>query len=276
MPGELEQITLPTKKPLDQFELAAKALFEDALERLLGTHLQPAMVIAQLQSAVLESAGAEDMVANQYTLALHPADLRQLKAIHPTLATELRDALAAALAETDQKPAGALHLLLLGDEAVPRHQLRITADYDLLEPETTRIQHQHPTLILRQISALDAFLIVDGHRHIPLNQPLITLGRSTENDVVIDHPAVSRRHAQIRWRYGHFILYDTGSRGGIFVDDRPVQEWMCQPGDLIYLSRRVPLIYGEGVEHPQRLLSLAASAGDETMSLPGSIPEKQS
>lgn len=266
---------MPSQKPLDQFEHAAKALFEDSLERLLGTHLQPADVIAQLQTAVRETAGEERIVANQYTLALHPADLRQLKAAQPTLATELRDALALALADTGQQPAGELQLLLISDDAVPRHQLRVTAGYDVPDAETTVVQQQSTEFIRRQITALDAFLIVDGQRHVPLDRPLITLGRSVENDVVIEHPAISRRHAQIRWRYGHFILYDTGSRGGMFVDDRPVKEWMLQPGDLVYLSRRVPLIYSEGVENPQRLVHVTASAGDETLAMPAAGRNKQ-
>lgn len=257
-----------TQKPLDNFERFAKSLFEGSLERLLGNHLLLPQVVEQLQLAVQNSVGTESIVPNLYNIYLHPADLQLLKAKHPQLATELRTILLTAFEESDQVPAGELTLHLVTEDDVPRGQTRIVATIEPTKTETTHIQYRNPAMVQRQIAALDAFLIVDGHRHVPLDRHLLTLGRSIENDIVIDHASISRRHAQIRWRYGHFILYDTGSQGGMIVDGRPVQEWVFQPGDLVYLSRRVPLIYGEGVENRPRLTPQSVAAGDETMAIP--------
>jgi hypothetical protein len=96
-----------------------------------------------------------------------------------------------------------------------------------------------------EIAALDAYLIVEGQRHVPLLRPVTSLGRHIDNDVVLDAPTVSRKHAQIRWRYGRFILYDVSNRGRTQVNHQPVNEMVLKSGDVISLSD-VKLIYGEG------------------------------
>jgi pSer/pThr/pTyr-binding forkhead associated (FHA) protein len=91
----------------------------------------------------------------------------------------------------------------------------------------------------------DAFLIVEGKRHISLNRPLLRIGRHIDNDIVIEDPAVSRRHAQIRFRYDRFIIQDLGSQAGIRVNGKQVTEHVLRDGDVITLSGAA-LIYGDG------------------------------
>jgi pSer/pThr/pTyr-binding forkhead associated (FHA) protein len=110
---------------------------------------------------------------------------------------------------------------------------------------------------------VDAFLIVQGRRHAPLDRPVITLGRRADNDIVIDSPAVSRQHAQLRWRYGRVILYDLGSRAGTLVNGSPITEAVLQPGDLISLSD-VTLIYGEGLADENGRRPRTSQADQET------------
>jgi hypothetical protein len=101
------------------------------------------------------------------------------------------------------------------------------------------------------VGEIDAFVIVNGRRHVNLLQPTISIGRRTDNDIVLDSPAVSRRHAQLRWRYGRFVLYDVSGRGNTAVNGRAVRECVLQPGDVIRLSDEL-LIYGEGEEGGKR------------------------
>jgi hypothetical protein len=50
----------------------------------------------------------------------------------------------------------------------------------------------------------------------------ITIGRGEDNDVVIPHASVSRRHARLMRRDGGFELMDLNSTNGCFVDDRQI------------------------------------------------------
>jgi pSer/pThr/pTyr-binding forkhead associated (FHA) protein len=61
---------------------------------------------------------------------------------------------------------------------------------------------------------------------------------------VIDDARVSRSHAQLRLRFGHYVVYDLGSSGGTFVNGQRIEECVLRPGDVISLGG-VPVIYGE-------------------------------
>ncbi len=115
----------------------------------------------------------------------------------------------------------------------------------------------------------DAFLIIKGRHHLPLDKPLITLGRLTDNDIVLDAPAVSRRHAQIRWRFGRFVLYDLGGRGRTSVNGQTVIESVLHPGDVISLSG-VKLIYGEEHVEPDKEQKPVDDTGGHTLLMPRS------
>ena len=51
----------------------------------------------------------------------------------------------------------------------------------------------------------------------------LSIGREPDNDLVLDDPALSRRHARVVRRGATDALEDLGSRNRVFVDDRPVQ-----------------------------------------------------
>jgi hypothetical protein len=48
-------------------------------------------------------------------------------------------------------------------------------------------------------------LWVAGNR-LPLGEPVVTVGRALDNDIVLTEPTVSRYHAQLRWRNGGYVL----------------------------------------------------------------------
>ena len=90
----------------------------------------------------------------------------------------------------------------------------------------------------------DAFIIVDGIKVIPLNQPLIRIGRRVENNLVLDDPRVSRSHAELRAINGRYVLFDLNSTGGTFVNGVRITQTVVYPGDVISLAG-VNLVYGQ-------------------------------
>ena len=80
----------------------------------------------------------------------------------------------------------------------------------------------------------------------PIPREGLTLGRLPDNDVVIDDPWVSRRHAEIVSTHESYVLRDLASSNGTFLTDRLIDASDCglQDGDHIRLGQS---------RHPTRL-----------------------
>ncbi len=82
---------------------------------------------------------------------------------------------------------------------------------------------------------------------VPLDAPLVRLGRSDEgNEVIIDHPVVSRHHAMLKWTNDGYLLIDGQMRdnqhvlstNGLFFEGRRVVEHKLQNGDILRIPDR--------------------------------------
>ncbi|WP_159061490.1 FHA domain-containing protein, partial [Streptomyces europaeiscabiei] len=75
---------------------------------------------------------------------------------------------------------------------------------------------------------------VNGTRH-QISRPTLVLGRSTEADVRIDDPGVSRRHCEIRTGTPSTIQ-DLGSTNGIVVDGQHTTRATLRDGSRIVVG----------------------------------------
>lgn len=243
------------QRGLSRLEDLAQEMVEGTFGRLFGGRLEPLDVASHLARAIEdnEHSGQKPQI---YHVALNPDDLRFLTGENPHLA----DSFAAAAQQFGRRVgvigSDRLHVQLVADPKLKRRRIRITAQPDNIEQDDDQFTQaygysNHSEDHLRTLRELDAFLIVQGRRHILLNRPVVTLGRRTENDIVLDLPSVSRQHAQIRWRFGNFILYDISNRGSILVNGHPSHEHVLRPGDVIALGEAF-LVYGEGNEEIYR------------------------
>jgi len=60
-----------------------------------------------------------------------------------------------------------------------------------------------------------------------------TIGRATDNDIVLADSSVSRHHAAIESRGGGFQMRDLGSQNGTFVRGERVSEAALKNGDPV-------------------------------------------
>ena len=51
-----------------------------------------------------------------------------------------------------------------------------------------------------------------------------SLGRDSDNTVILPDPRISAKHAQMVWRGGHWWVEDLGSTNGTFVNGQPVTQ----------------------------------------------------
>lgn len=79
-----------------------------------------------------------------------------------------------------------------------------------------------------------------GHLEFsPGQQPVKTIGRTPDNNIVLNHPQVSSRHALLHQIDGRFFLEDRGSANGTYVRGQRIpsgQKIAVQSGEKIYIG----------------------------------------
>ncbi len=76
------------------------------------------------------------------------------------------------------------------------------------------------------------------HRSIQLEQKeqVINIGRDQSNDIVLNHPMVSRFHASIRGSDGQFFINDLNSSNGTYVNgQRILKQGLLSPDSLVQI-----------------------------------------
>jgi hypothetical protein len=263
---------MDAKKPLSRFEALAQQLVEGTFRRLLGQDTRSTDVIAAQLAQAVAASRRDSQLATRYEIALSPEGYLALQPQQQVLMTELVayvESLATELEATlPQRP----FVMFKPNPVLHKEQVTVEAYHESQKANTTQIQ-ERPLMeldIAEALRQLDAYLIVGGRQHVPLDKALVTIGRQLDNDVVLDLATVSRRHAQIRWRFGRFVLYDLSRKGRTAVNGQPISEHALQPGDVIALSHMM-LIYGEGNTRANTAVG-SSSLNDDTQIIPGQTP----
>lgn len=89
-----------------------------------------------------------------------------------------------------------------------------------------------------------ALLFVENSKVYSFDKPVIRIGRAKENDLVVAHAKVSRRHAEIHYLGGRFEIRDLGSTGGTYVNGERIQTANLNKGDVITLAS-VHIVFGQ-------------------------------
>jgi hypothetical protein len=76
----------------------------------------------------------------------------------------------------------------------------------------------------------------------------ISIGRLPDNNVVIDNPAVSGRHARVYREGDHYVLEDLKSTNGTFVNDKPVARHTLLESDVVLVGKHTLLFTHKGDE----------------------------
>src|SRR5580704_8230793 len=71
---------------------------------------------------------------------------------------------------------------------------------------------------------------------IALYRPVLLIGRHKECDVCIESPKISRRHCCVAMAYDRVLIRDLGSRNGVRVNGRLMQEARLQTGDELAIG----------------------------------------
>jgi hypothetical protein len=236
---------------LSRIQARLRPRLDEILPRLTGTHLSSAELALQFSREIREGsrkdAHGSRFAPDQYTLTLSPKDITAAEKTVSAVQEELSQTLGEAVRESGFAMQRTPHITVATDPTLRRGQARLIAWHS-----------RDPLQMAETVASPDgsatgipggAFLIVEGRRHFPLTTEIVKIGRSTDNDLLLGDPHVSRKHAELRAQGGRYVVHDLDSTAGIRVNGELVRTKTLEPGDVITLAE-VEMVYGEDPQGP--------------------------
>jgi hypothetical protein len=245
-----------------QFEARVERLVEGTFSRLFSERVRPLEVAGWINRAVEDnqvvSADGVPQAPTHYWIYLRPEDHDALTADQPTLEADLAAHVAQLAAHAGLALTGTPSVFVLPRPGLGVREVLVETKWIPTETPVVERTHKMRAEDLRtqgpQTGAPPGrpFLILDGRRSVDLDQSVVTVGRGLDNDIILEDPRVSRRHAQLRLRYDHYVLHDLGSHAGTKINGYRVEECVLHSGDVISFGG-LQVVYGEDRSTPGRL-----------------------
>ena len=235
-----------------------EAFFERVLEApagRLGARLQPVSLTKRIERAMDTNKSFRDdgvIVPNVYDLHLNPTDFGVFEEYRGSLEDDLAHGVLSRARREHYTLVARPHVSITSDADVPRGDVRVAAR--VVDDEGHRVREDRPvaaasdTIVFARPgfevappdSASRAFLLVGEGSEEPvrfdLGGALISIGRASDNDLIVDDPLVSRHHCQLKLQHGAYSFADLGSRNGSLVNGQVASEVALGPGDRIRLG----------------------------------------
>ena len=247
--------------PLTAIERFFERLFERPSARLFRTRMQPVQLQRRIERAMeAERLAASDrtLVPNRFVVRLNPDDLEGFADMEHSIASELADAALVFARAHHYTLVDRPQVDLLADATVVRTDIRVDARFaDPIagrtgaadgpehaggpgdpsgDPTHTLVfQVPRPSTPAARLRVHDA---AGGIRMVEIWTGL-TVGRATDNDLVLRDERVSRHHGRIGGRRGTLVYTDLGSTNGSEVNGTRVTEVVLGAGDRIRLGECV-------------------------------------
>ncbi|MBI5666568.1 MAG: DUF3662 domain-containing protein [Chloroflexi bacterium] len=237
---------------ITRLEEQLERLVEGAFTQFFGKKVHAHDIALELSRAMEDNAIAghpgdpRPVAPDRFTILLNSDVLNHLLHRQPALADILSQHMIELATNAGYRLNNVPQIEILPDASLGTGTVMVQAQHsDRRRSTTALMQRVEPPAALP--APLNPQLLIHGRPPIPLQQDVINIGRSRDNHVIVDDGTVSRHHLQIRLRLGRFMLFDTQSQGGTFVNGVRVKEHTLQAGDVIRIGN-TQMVYME--DHP--------------------------
>ena len=247
--------------PLAAIERFFERLLERPSARLFRARLQPVQLQRRIERAMeAERLASADrtLVPNRFAVHLNPADLAGFGDMTSSLATELADGALLFARSRHYTLVDRPTVDLLSDTTVERTDIRVIARF--ADPIAGRARpgspssasvNGHPdgapngptdTMVFTvpapstPRARLRVRLPDGSSRIVDVDGTDLTIGRATDNDLVLADGRVSRHHGRLTGRRGTLVYVDLGSTNGSRVNGTTVRELVLGEGDRLELG----------------------------------------
>jgi pSer/pThr/pTyr-binding forkhead associated (FHA) protein len=228
--------------PLSHVEDLAEQLVEGTFARMFRTRLQPIEVARRIARAMEDgqviNARGEIIVPNAYQVYLNPDDWQALQSYQDMLQDELTRYISSLARNAGATMPGRPRVFLQANATVSLKRVHVDARiYSARQQTVEPGQTQTMPSLQEPADTAPQYVLSDGYRRMPIGEAVVTIGRDLDNDIILDDKHVSRQHAQLRRRYGQYVLYDLDSTAGTLVNGHKVREAPLRPGDTITFGK---------------------------------------
>lgn len=237
------------EKPLSQFEARLEQLVEGVFTQVFQRGIRAQDIALKLARAMekglLPGRGDDPrpIAPDEYLIFVHSRVQQRLHELRPGLTDTLAVHLVELATQSGYVLPNTPRVKLLPDDDKAESEIGVRARHSQKQRHSTQGMQPIP-FQQADDQRPRAQLIINGERHVPITEPLLNIGRSDQNHIVLDDPYVSRHHLQLRLRFGQYTLFDVSSRGGTRVNQVRVSEHRLQSGDVIRIGES-QLIYME-------------------------------
>ncbi len=219
-------------KLLDKFEQSMERLIEGTTGSLFNQPLQPAdigrLLERAMESGKVASVGST-IVPNLYTVGLNPADFQHMQGYATGLARQMEAHLAREASDRNYSMIARIDVRIAEDPAAKKRRPVIHGSIaDRQQPGGPPPPPTDATSMFRPASAERSATLrsLNGPyqgRTFIVPPGVTTIGRSPDNDIVLDCQDVSRRHARIESGPNGVRLHDLNSTNGTRVNSDAVR-----------------------------------------------------
>ncbi len=221
---------------LARIEEACAGFIERAFANMFPSDVEPAQIarklVATMEAQTQSTENRALTAPHAYAVYVHPSDFERLRPHRAYLEEEWAALLnevaqrvgitfaqppAVELREADDSVLGAIAIDVMDEPVAPKPLQQAIA--------------------LRMIKGMPA----DG-RYPVLRE--LRVGRSSESDIFLVDPSVSRMHATLELDGDRVVVRDAGSTNGTFVNGERVQVRVLQPGDRVSFGKTEMAVEG--------------------------------
>jgi hypothetical protein len=252
---------------LERIEEKLQNLFEQKLISIfLGNKPQTRLIdrlISSMKHNIRQDEGDALNAPDRYLIYLSPEDYKEW-VTHQDILNKLAESLYQIGFEEGLIFRMPPSIVLVENHTTPNDHYKIDSQYskEFLTMEDTVGMPQPDKKESLDDLPKNAYFVINGSKNVILNQPVINIGRHSDNDLTLDDPHISRHHAQLRAFKKQFIIFDVGSTGGIAINGKQLSQATLQAGDVIRMGITT-LIYIQDTTSAHPTTAMPADYSDQ-------------
>jgi hypothetical protein len=231
-------------KLLDKFEQSMERLMEGTTGALFNQDLDPAVIGKKLEQAMLGQQRASmgtSIVPNVFVVGLHPRDFAQVASYRASLSGQMEAFLAQVATARKLSVVDRIQVTITEDPNAGRRRPTVEATIadrrsgaPVHDPDPGATAAFRPEPGAPDLTASLRALEGPNRGRVYIVPPGSTnVGRSPENDIILDSPEVSRRHAKIECGKRGVRIHDLNSANGTRVNGEAIRVADVESGDEI-------------------------------------------